>query len=414
MSRFFTLKACLTIFILSVQSISAQVKEDKVITLVDSLPHTIGGVTVDAMGYVYVADFQETVWKVDLNGKATIYAEGFYGASGNSIDAKGNLFQANFYGNFINKVTRSGKKTVYADSLLSGPVGIAINSKNELFVCNCLTPTITKIYLDGSTEQFVQSEMLRCANGITLDNEENLYVVSFYNNNVVKISPEGEASIFATTPGKVGNGHITMANGVFYITAVHDNEIYKVTPDGKVSVFAGTGIMGGVNGKLEEATFSSPNGIATSPDQKKLYINDFNGDLLNLKPDVDHMRLRVIEMTSLAEIIKETLLSNGTKAASEQYKKLKNTQRYLEENTQPQMYTAATDLIRMNQYDLAVEMLKMNVSSYPNDIASYANMGWAYALMGKTKEAINAYEKALTYLPDNKSIKYRLSQLKQK
>ncbi|MFB3113174.1 MAG: hypothetical protein ACE10G_14180, partial [Gemmatimonadales bacterium] len=65
---------------------------DRVLTLTDTLPAAVGGVTVDRAGMIYVADFRETVWKVTPDGQTSVFATGFYGASGNAIDSHGNLF----------------------------------------------------------------------------------------------------------------------------------------------------------------------------------------------------------------------------------------------------------------------------------------------------------------------------------
>jgi len=49
--------------------------------------HQVGGVTIDLVGNIYVADFRDLVWKIT--------PEGLYGASGNAIDSEGNLLQSN-------------------------------------------------------------------------------------------------------------------------------------------------------------------------------------------------------------------------------------------------------------------------------------------------------------------------------
>ena len=74
--------------------------------------HSTGGVTVDALGNIYVADFGEIVWKITPEGKRDVFASGLYGASGNAIDHEGNLLQSNFYGDAITKIDRKGQAGV--------------------------------------------------------------------------------------------------------------------------------------------------------------------------------------------------------------------------------------------------------------------------------------------------------------
>ena len=48
--------------------------------------HTVGGVSIDLIGNIYVADFGDDVWKITPEGKRTEFASGLYGASGNAIE----------------------------------------------------------------------------------------------------------------------------------------------------------------------------------------------------------------------------------------------------------------------------------------------------------------------------------------
>ena len=57
--------------------------------------HQVGGVTIDLVGNIYVADFGDLVWKITPEGERQVFASGLYGASGNAIDNEGNLLQSN-------------------------------------------------------------------------------------------------------------------------------------------------------------------------------------------------------------------------------------------------------------------------------------------------------------------------------
>src|SRR5215468_7188154 len=89
--------------------------------------HQVGGVTIDLIGNVYVADFGEDVWKISPEGQRQAFATGLYGASGNVIDHEGNLLQANFYADSIVRIDRAGQVAPFVREGLSGPVGLAIN-----------------------------------------------------------------------------------------------------------------------------------------------------------------------------------------------------------------------------------------------------------------------------------------------
>src|SRR5207247_6235565 len=172
--------------------------------------HSTGGVTVDALGNIYVADFGEIVWKITPEGKRDVFASGLYGASGNAIDHEGNLFQANFYGDSITKIDRKGQAQPFATSGLSGPVGIAINKQTgDVYVANCRGNSIAKIARDGTVSSFAKSDLFRCPNGISFDREGNLYVVNFRDNKMLKVDPKGIVTPFATISEK-GLGHLCL------------------------------------------------------------------------------------------------------------------------------------------------------------------------------------------------------------
>src|SRR6266545_563291 len=161
--------------------------------------HSTGGVTVDALGNIYVADFGEIVWKITPEGKRDVFASGLYGASGNAIDKEGSLLQSNFYGDSITRIDRKGQAKPLITSGLSGPVGIAVDRKTgDVYVANCSSNSITKIAMDGAVSSFAKSDLLRCPNGTSFDSEGNLYVVNFRNNKMLKADPQGVITPFAT------------------------------------------------------------------------------------------------------------------------------------------------------------------------------------------------------------------------
>jgi sugar lactone lactonase YvrE len=237
--------------------------------------HSVGGVTTDALGNIYVADFGEIVWKVTPEGKRHEFASGLYGASGNAIDKQGNLLQSNFYGDSITQIDRKGQAKAFVTSGLSGPVGIAINKQTgDVYVANCRGNSISKITPDGAVSLFAKSDLFRCPNGISFDREGNLYVVNFRDNRMFKVNPKGSVTLFATVSEK-GLGHLCFREDRFYVTAFESHEIYEVALDGTVKRIIGNGERGIVDGAGPKARLSFPNGIACHPWTPRLYINEY-------------------------------------------------------------------------------------------------------------------------------------------
>lgn len=101
-------------------------------------------------------------------------------------------------------------------------------------------------------------------------------------------------STLAGTPGKSGAADgsnaaarffapemmATDSAGVFYVTDRNNHIIRKITPDGEVSLFAGTpGVAGAQDGPGGMAQFSSPTGLAVDQDNN-LYVADSGSHLI--------------------------------------------------------------------------------------------------------------------------------------
>jgi DNA-binding beta-propeller fold protein YncE len=237
--------------------------------------HSTGGVTVDSLGNIYVADFGDVVWKITPDGQRHEFATGLYGASGNAIDKDGNLLQSNFYSDSITKIDRKGQTTPFITSGLSGPVGIAINKQTgDVYVANCRGNSIAKIAVDGTVSPFAKSELFKCPNGISFGPEGNLYVVNYRDNKMLKIDPKGMVAPFATVSEK-GLGHLCFKEDRFYVTASQSHSIYEVTLDGTAKRILGNGEREVVDGAGAKVRLSFPNGITVHPWARRLYINEF-------------------------------------------------------------------------------------------------------------------------------------------
>ena len=240
--------------------------------------HQVGGVAVDAVGNLYVADFGDLVWKIPPEGQPQVFAQGFYGSSGNAIDHQGNLFQSSYYGDFITKVDRTGHTTLFIASGLRGPVGIAIDRQTgDLYVANCNGNTISRIGEDGSASTFAQGDLLKCPNGLVFDDAGLLYVVNYRDNHMLKVDHNGNVSLFATVSAK-GLGHVCFKKDRFYVTAFSAHELYEVKLNGKVTRILGNGQRGVVSGSGDSVRLSYPNGIACDPWTPHLYINELDND----------------------------------------------------------------------------------------------------------------------------------------
>jgi hypothetical protein len=248
----------------------------------------LGGITADALGIIYITAFAEEVYKITPGGEVEIFAEGFYGASGNTIDINGDLLQSNFFANTLHRITRTGEVSLVTDQNLSGPVAIAVDGDGVMFVASCRDNTVVRVERDGSAAKFSSSEHYNCPNGIAFDDQGELYLVNFGNDHLMKIDDAGNAEIFTTIEpaggwpqsaldaGVRGNAHLVFVNGSFYVTKIKSNSLWRVgRDDAAVELFAGTYQKGLDDGPLLEASFTSPNGITAF--RGDLYLNNIDG-----------------------------------------------------------------------------------------------------------------------------------------
>ncbi len=379
-----------------------QAQGTRVRTVVDSVEGSVGGVAVDRLGAIYVADFRETVWKVEPDGRARVFATGFYGASGNTIDAQGNLFQSNFSGQYVSKVDRWGHHEIYADTGFAGPVGITSDPDGSFYVANCRNNTISKILPDRSVTTFAESTLLNCPNGITRAQDGHLYIVNFSDGRMLKITPSGEVTEFATLPGG-GNGHVAIARGALYATSFQGQRVYRVSFDGEVTLFAGTGATGEQNGPADQATFSWPNGIATGPQGDRLFINDFlNRFPPTIEvPPVPRWSLRQVTLASVSAAMAGALQGGGVEAMVEAHRNWKSDPATANINTEREVNALGYQLMTSGNLAAATAAFELNVEAYPNAWNAYDSLAEAYMNGGKNQQAIEFFEKSLELNPAN-------------
>lgn len=373
----------------------------EVFTIADSLVGAVGGVAVDRLGVIYVADFGETVYKIQPDGRVAVLATGLYGTSGNAVGPHGELYQANFSGDYVSRIERDGSHTIFADGL-EGPVGIAIGPDGELYVNNCRGNSVSRVSPDGEVDELASSDLFNCPNGIVRHPSGELYVVNFSDGRMLRVTPEGGVSEFAQIPGG-GNGHVVFVRGSFYVTAFQSHRIYRVTPAGDVSLLAGTGAIGEVDGPADEAQFSWPNGIAAAPTGDRFYVNDY----LNRTPPTATLRpvprssLRMIKLASISQRMVAALRSSGIEAMEEAYREFKAAPATSGVFTEAEVNALGYQLMNSGRLEAATRVFELNVESYPDSWNVYDSLAEAHMRAGNDERAIELYERSLEINPGN-------------
>jgi sugar lactone lactonase YvrE len=358
----------------------------------------LGGVTIDALGYVYMANFRDKLWRISPEGEVRLLTDALYGASGNAVDSQGRVYQANFLGHTITRIDRTGEVSTFATSLgLKGPVGIAIDPKSDtVYVCNCQGNSIARISPEGAAGTLAESELFACPNGITFADDGNLYVTSFNGPDIVRVTPSGETSSFAKVPGGAGNAHLVFHKGFFYVTKILSNTVVKVSMEGEV---------------FPVATIPVANGIAVDPRTDRLYVGSMEGEYTKAEPS--RLTLYTIDLVSLSGVLKSAMEGGGLDAAREAYRAYKADEVRGQENTAAEMVTFAYSFLSKRKIAEALAFFQMNAESYPADANAQFHLGEAYRYTGQAERAAEQYRRVLEIDPEHANAKARLELLAQ-
>lgn len=390
-------------FIQPFTGLLAQTKEelsDKVslLELDQELPARgqLGGVTVDRLGYIYVSNFLDAVWKISPQGKVKLLTDGLYGSSGNAIDAKGNLYQANFFAHSIVKIDRYGVVHPFLEEGLNGPVGMILDAANNLYVCNFNENNILKVTPDKQISVFAEGPLFNGPNGMTIDNEGNLYVVNFNNNQVIKITPGGQASVFADTKGTDGNAHIVYYNNRFFVTKIKSNQLFQINVEGTVKPLPGT--------------FAAPNGIGVDTRTGVLYVNNVKGQWG--APKRSTIEVSKIELLTINQIISHYLDKNDTEGTKTAFWAYQNDPFNVGVNTAVPLAGLGWQYMVKRNVTAAITLFTLISEAYPKQWRSFFNLGEVYKIIGQFTQAKEFYEKALALQPGNELVIGRLKTLK--
>src|SRR5438876_590097 len=162
--------------------------------LVSVSAHAARNLAVDDKGNLFVAD-TDSILKFTPDGKRSTFASGLNDANDMAFDDKGNLFVRD--GNTIFKFTPEGVKSTFAS-------GIVPETYDPYHVAEVFT-------------------------GLALDRSGNLFVAEHVSGSILKFTPDGKKSTFATGISYPGDLVFDRAGNLFVSGS---GLIFKFRPDG--------------------------------------------------------------------------------------------------------------------------------------------------------------------------------------
>lgn len=280
------------------------------------------GITIDAAGNIYVADWNR-LRKIDKNNTVSTLAgngvAGYVDGSGQTAqfhfeysnlatDKNGNIVMTDGDNRRIRRITTGGQVTTIAGSItgyLDGPAatarfrypfGVGIDASGNIIVADLNNDCIRKVSTDnvvstiagiaddpGFADGAALSARFIAPSGLTIDKDGNIYVVS--NNRIRKIDKNGTVSSIGSgeigyVDGAAGSakfnnpvGVAADAEGNIIVADAGNGRIRKINPSGTVSTLAGTGTAGFLDGAGTSAQFDGLFALAVDANGD-IYITD--------------------------------------------------------------------------------------------------------------------------------------------
>lgn len=276
------------------------------------------GVTVDASGNVYAADYTESrITKISPSGVVTTIAggggSGFVDGTGTAakfllprslaVDAAGNIYVADTHNHSIRKITPGGVVTTIAGTGSSGfadgaaassqfttPTGVAVNAAGTIVyvadagnnrirsISGGIVTTIAGSGVAGFADGAAASAQFNGPTCLAVNGSGTLFITDGGNNRI-RVITAGVVSTLAGsgvagyaeglgTVAQFGTGleSITLDGiGNIYVADQGNNRIRKITSGGMVSTLAGTGGTPFTEGPVATASIGFLTGVAIDP-----------------------------------------------------------------------------------------------------------------------------------------------------
>lgn len=124
------------------------------------------------------------------------------------------------------KTDPTGKALSVDLAEVSAPSGIALDSRNNIYVASFSENTIYKISIYGQKTAFSSSNLLRGPIGIAIDKDDNIYSANYSANTITKITPSGAVSVFASVQKPYCITYDSVHNRL-YVTEQNSNKLVK-------------------------------------------------------------------------------------------------------------------------------------------------------------------------------------------
>ncbi len=106
------------------------------------------------------------------------------------------------------------------------PSGVAVDSRGNIFIASFAENKVYKISIYGKKIIFSDSILIKGPIGLAVDKNDNVYISNYLANNIIKISSNGQASVFADVEKPYCMFYDSEHNRI-YVTEQSTNKLFK-------------------------------------------------------------------------------------------------------------------------------------------------------------------------------------------
>ncbi|MCB1247358.1 MAG: hypothetical protein KDB69_08835, partial [Acidimicrobiia bacterium] len=217
-----------------------------------------------------------TVWKVTPDGEVSAHA------THEDMDAltmtvrldDGTIWQSAYGDNTVFKIEPDGTAAIFAEGI-RGPTGIVVNDDGSLFVEAYNSNILHHVASDGTVTDFVEDPRFNGINGMTQGPDGTLYLVDHKDGGLFSVTLDGVVDKLFEFPRPTSHG--VYLDGSIFVTSRGGYVVFRYDiATGDVEIIAGNGEPGNTDGRGGAASFGRPNAIIVGPDGA-LYTNHGEG-----------------------------------------------------------------------------------------------------------------------------------------
>jgi DNA-binding beta-propeller fold protein YncE len=201
-------------------------------TLISAGLNSPGGIAVDSLGNVYIANTLNSLikqWNPVTQAVTPVVSSGINNPGGVAVDSQGNLYIADTGNNAIEEWNAATQQfTVLVSSGLANPNGVAVDSQGNVYISDTGNNAIEEWNVGSQQFSVLVSAGLNAPHGVAVDILGNVYIADTGNNAVEQWNVANQQLVALVGTGLNAPSAVAVdGQGNLYIADTSDNELQE-------------------------------------------------------------------------------------------------------------------------------------------------------------------------------------------